>query len=103
VQGDLTGGPVRLGQVLTNLVGNAVKFTEHGKVSVNVSVKAMTNDRACLQFSIRGTGIGIAPEPAKRRFQKFQQAQTAWGGSALFKLTTPQIFLLPRHMTPFTV
>ncbi|MGB8831709.1 MAG: ATP-binding protein, partial [Candidatus Sulfotelmatobacter sp.] len=62
---DLTGDPIRLGQVLINLVGNAIKLTEHGEVYVDVSVKAVTNDRVCLQFSIRDTGIGIA-RPAGR-------------------------------------
>ena len=57
---DLKGDPVRLGQILINLAGNAIKFTEHGEVCVNVSVEAVTNGRACLQFSIRDTGIGIA-------------------------------------------
>jgi signal transduction histidine kinase/DNA-binding response OmpR family regulator len=87
VPADLTGDPVRLGQVLINLVGNAIKFTEHGEVCVDVSVKAVTNGRACLQFSIRDTGIGIALDQQGRLFQEFQQAQTSgsrlYGGTGL--------------------
>ncbi len=87
VPADLTGDPVRLGQVLINLVGNAIKFTEHGEVCVDVSVKAVTNDRACLQFTIRDTGIGIALDQQGGLFQEFQQAQTSgnrlYGGTGL--------------------
>jgi signal transduction histidine kinase/CheY-like chemotaxis protein len=84
---DLTGDPGRLGQVLINLVGNAIKFTDHGEVCVEVSVKAVTNNRVCLQFSIRDTGIGIAPDQQGGLFQEFQQAQTSgnrlYGGTGL--------------------
>jgi signal transduction histidine kinase/CheY-like chemotaxis protein len=84
---DLTGDPGRLGQVLINLVGNAIKFTDQGEVCVEVSVKAVTNTRACLQFSIRDTGIGIAPDQQGGLFQEFQQAQTSgsrlYGGTGL--------------------
>jgi two-component system, sensor histidine kinase and response regulator len=87
VPADLKGDPIRLGQVLINLVGNAIKFTDDGEVSVDVSVKAVTNDRACLQFSIRDTGIGIAPDQQEGLFQEFQQAQTSgsrlYGGTGL--------------------
>jgi signal transduction histidine kinase/DNA-binding response OmpR family regulator len=87
VPADLTGDPIRLGQVLINLVGNAIKFTDHGEVSVDVSVKALSNDRACLQFSIRDTGIGIALDQQEGLFQEFQQAQTSgnrlYGGTGL--------------------
>jgi signal transduction histidine kinase/CheY-like chemotaxis protein len=87
VPADLTGDPIRLGQVLINLVGNAIKFTDHGEVCVDVSVKALTNDHACLQFSIRDTGIGIALDQQEGLFQEFQQAQTSgkrlYGGTGL--------------------
>jgi signal transduction histidine kinase/CheY-like chemotaxis protein len=87
VPADLQGDPVRLGQILINLVGNAIKFTDHGEVSVDVSVKSLTNNRACLQFSIRDTGIGIALDQQERIFQEFQQAQTSgnrlYGGTGL--------------------
>jgi len=87
VPAGLTGDPIRLGQVLINLVGNAIKFTEHGEVCVDVSVEAMVNNRAWLQFSIRDTGIGIALDQQEGLFQEFQQAQTSgnrlYGGTGL--------------------
>ncbi len=87
VPADLTGDPIRLGQVLINLVGNAIKFTEHGEVCVDVSAEAIANDRAWLQFSIRDTGIGIALDQQEGLFQEFQQAQTSgnrlYGGTGL--------------------
>jgi hypothetical protein len=87
VPADLTGDPIRLGQVLINLVGNAIKFTEHGEVRVDVSVESVTNDRAGLQFSIRDTGIGIALDQQEGLFQEFQQAHTSgrrlYGGTGL--------------------
>jgi len=87
VPAGLTGDPVRLGQVLINLVGNAIKFTDHGEVCIDVLVKTVTNGRACLQFSIRDTGIGIALDQQGGLFQEFQQAQTSgkrlYGGTGL--------------------
>jgi signal transduction histidine kinase/DNA-binding response OmpR family regulator len=82
VPADLTGDPVHLGQVPINLVGNAIKVTEHGEVCVEVSVEAVTNACACLQFTIRHTGIGIAPGQQAGLFREFQQAQTS--GSRLY-------------------
>ena len=87
VPADLTGDPARLGQVIINLVGNAIKFTEHGEVCVDVSLTAATDDRVCLQFSIRDTGIGIALDQQGKLFQEFQQAQNSgnrlYGGTGL--------------------
>jgi hypothetical protein len=87
VPADVTGDPVRLGQVLINLVGNAIKFTEHGEVRVDVSVESVTHDRACLQFSVADTGIGIALDQQEGLFQEFQQAHTSsrrlYGGTGL--------------------
>jgi signal transduction histidine kinase/CheY-like chemotaxis protein len=87
VPADLTGDPIRLGQVLINLVGNAIKFTEQGEVRVDVSVESVTNERAGLQFSIRDTGIGIALDQQEGLFQEFQQAHTSgrrlYGGTGL--------------------
>ena len=84
---DLTGDPIRLSQVLINLVGNAIKFTEHGEVLVDVSLQAVTNGRAGLQFSIRDTGIGIPLDQQGALFQQFQQAHTSgnrlYGGTGL--------------------
>jgi CheY-like chemotaxis protein len=87
VPADLTGDPIRLSQVLINLVGNAIKFTEHGEVCIDISLEAVADGRAGLQFSIRDTGIGIALDQQGALFQQFQQAHTSghrlYGGTGL--------------------
>ena len=71
---DLVGDPLRLGQVLTNLVNNAVKFTDRGEVRVKAELVERTGDKAQLRFSIRDTGIGMTPEQAAKLFRPFTQA-----------------------------
>ena len=84
---DLIGDPLRLQQVLINLAGNAIKFTETGEVVVSVAVKAQEDDRAVLEFAVRDTGIGIAPEQRDRLFQAFSQGDSSttrrFGGTGL--------------------
>jgi two-component system sensor histidine kinase RpfC len=81
------GDALHLRQVLINLAGNAVKFTEHGSVTVHVSSQAETDTGVRLKFSVRDTGIGIAPEAQSRIFESFTQAdQTTtrrFGGTGL--------------------
>jgi two-component system sensor histidine kinase RpfC len=81
------GDPHYLRQVLINLAGNAVKFTEQGSVTVHVSAQAETDARVRLKFSIRDTGIGIAPEAQQRVFESFTQADQSttrrFGGTGL--------------------
>ena len=83
----LVGDPVRLRQILTNLVGNALKFTEQGEVVVCVSVAACASDEVCLQFAVRDTGIGISPEDQGRIFAPFAQGDSSttriYGGTGL--------------------
>ncbi|HET6267527.1 MAG TPA: response regulator, partial [Acidobacteriota bacterium] len=70
----LRGDPLRLGQILTNLVNNAVKFTEHGEISLKAELLEQTGDQCQLRFSVRDTGMGMTPEQAARLFQPFTQA-----------------------------
>jgi signal transduction histidine kinase/CheY-like chemotaxis protein len=81
------GDPVRLRQVLGNLISNAVKFTERGSVTVNVSRIGESTAQHQLRFEVRDTGIGIAPEAQARLFQAFSQADASttrlYGGTGL--------------------
>ncbi|MBO2942952.1 PAS domain S-box protein [Paenibacillus sp. F411] len=73
IPGLLTGDPMRLRQILVNLIGNALKFTERGYVSLHVSVVEEARDYFSLQFTVADTGIGIKPEQAEMLFQPFSQ------------------------------
>ncbi len=83
----LRGDPLRLGQVLTNLANNAVKFTEHGEVSVAVRLVEEGADDLLLEFAVRDTGIGMTPEQLGKLFQEFSQADSSttrkYGGTGL--------------------
>jgi CheY-like chemotaxis protein/HPt (histidine-containing phosphotransfer) domain-containing protein/two-component sensor histidine kinase len=81
------GDPVRLRQVLTNLVSNAIKFTERGGVHIQVSKRSETRDHHEIVFAVRDTGIGIAPDVAAKLFRPFSQADASttrvFGGTGL--------------------
>jgi PAS domain S-box-containing protein len=73
----LVGDPLRLGQVLINIVNNAVKFTEHGEIIVTVTSEQSTPNRVKLRFGVRDSGIGMTPEQIARLFQAFTQADSS--------------------------
>jgi two-component system sensor histidine kinase/response regulator len=83
----LVGDALRLRQVLVNLIGNAIKFTEQGEVAVRVRVESIVEQQASLLFAVTDTGIGIARENLDRIFEPFTQADStstrAYGGSGL--------------------
>ncbi|HEY6290016.1 MAG TPA: PAS domain S-box protein [Terriglobia bacterium] len=83
----LIGDPLRLGQILINLVNNAIKFTERGEVLVTVRVEEQLTDRIKLKFAVRDNGIGMTPQQSARLFQAFSQADTSttrkYGGTGL--------------------
>jgi two-component system sensor histidine kinase/response regulator len=83
----LEGDPLRLGQVLTNLINNAVKFTQAGEVVVGVEPVMRSEARVRLRFSIRDTGIGLAPEQMAKLFAPFTQVDDSttrrFGGTGL--------------------
>jgi signal transduction histidine kinase/CheY-like chemotaxis protein len=83
----LRGDPGRLRQVLTNIAGNAVKFTHTGEVAVRVSLVEENQDDVLLRFSVRDTGIGIPADKISRLFDKLSQVDTSttrqYGGTGL--------------------
>ncbi len=89
------GDPGRLRQVLTNLIGNAVKFTHSGEIAVRVSLEEVVGNNLILRFSIRDTGIGIPADKLDAVFDKFSQANTSttknYGGTGLGLAISKQI------------
>jgi PAS domain S-box-containing protein len=83
----LRGDPLRLRQVLVNLVGNALKFTRQGEVAVGVSCDDVSADPLMISIRVRDTGIGIAPDNLQQIFEAFTQADTSttrhYGGTGL--------------------
>jgi signal transduction histidine kinase/DNA-binding response OmpR family regulator len=81
------GDPVRVRQVVVNLLGNAVKFTPRGEVELQVRVETLSDDQMTLHFVVRDTGIGIPPEKQKLIFEAFSQADGSmtrrYGGTGL--------------------
>ena len=87
IHDQLLGDYVRLSQILSNLLSNAIKFTETGSIELAYSLKETKGDRFLIEFSVRDTGIGIAPEQTERIFDNFSQADVSttrkYGGTGL--------------------
>ena len=83
----LVGDPLRLGQVLINLVNNALKFTESGEIVVSTEVVSQNEDQVRLKFSVSDTGIGLSQDKIDKLFEAFSQADTSttrkFGGTGL--------------------
>lgn len=81
------GDPIRLHQVLGNLIGNSLKFTEDGSITIGARLDKETKEHATLTFWVRDTGIGIPPQQLAKLFQPFSQADAStarkYGGSGL--------------------
>ena len=91
----LLGDPHRLRQIVVNLVGNALKFTEHGEIAMHVEYDATVDGQALIRFAVVDTGIGIAPESHTSIFSAFEQADASttrrYGGTGLGLAITSQI------------
>ena len=92
------GDPVRLRQILFNLVGNAIKFTPKGEVVIDIEQQWRADDEVGLHFSVRDTGIGIPPDKLEHIFEAFTQADTSttrhYGGSGLGLTITAELVRL---------
>jgi PAS domain S-box-containing protein len=101
---DILGDPTRLRQILVNLIGNAIKFTEKGEVFLQVKSHGIKNDRVELVFSVTDTGIGIAPEQIDTIFDAFTQADSSitrkYGGTGLgLSISKQLVELMGGHIT----
>jgi signal transduction histidine kinase/CheY-like chemotaxis protein len=87
VPDEIVADPTRLRQIVINLIGNAIKFTERGEIGLGVSVESQHGDEVDLVFTVRDTGVGIATEKQKVIFQAFSQADSStsrkFGGTGL--------------------
>ncbi len=87
IPGALVGDPLRLGQILLNLCGNAIKFTEQGEVELRFRTIARSAGGITIEMAVRDTGIGMTPEVQESLFQKFTQADQSttrrFGGTGL--------------------
>jgi two-component system, sensor histidine kinase and response regulator len=99
----LVGDALRLQQVLINLLGNAIKFTQQGEVVLTAEAEPLTGDQVRLHFSVRDTGIGISPEHQRKIFKAFTQADGSstrrFGGTGLgLAISTSLVGLMNGHI-----
>ncbi|MGE0824346.1 MAG: response regulator [Candidatus Binatia bacterium] len=94
----VVGDPGRLRQLIVNLSGNAIKFTEQGEVVVDVAVESQTEEEICLHFTVKDTGIGLPPEKQRVIFEAFSQADSSttrkYGGTGLGLAISTQLAVL---------
>ncbi len=94
----LVGDPLRLGQILINFAGNAVKFTERGEVVIQVTVTKRSEREVELYFAVRDTGIGLTQEQRGRLFRSFEQADSSttrrYGGTGLGLVISKRLALM---------
>jgi len=91
----VVGDPQRLRQVLINLIGNAIKFTDHGEVKISINELSRSPAQICLQFNIMDTGIGMSQEQQQKLFQAFSQCDNTvtrnYGGTGLGLIISKQL------------
>nr|WP_069595719.1 two-component sensor histidine kinase BarA [Vibrio tasmaniensis]OEF60822.1 two-component sensor histidine kinase BarA [Vibrio tasmaniensis 1F-187] len=91
----VVGDPLRIQQILTNLVGNSIKFTERGNIDISVELRSQSEDSIELQFMVRDTGIGISERQQAQLFQAFSQADASisrrYGGTGLGLVITQKL------------
>ena len=94
----LIGDPLRLNQILINLVGNAIKFTEKGEIRISATVEQESESSVTVQVSVADTGIGISPQQQQKLFEHFTQADTSitrqFGGTGLGLAISQQLVAL---------
>ncbi|WP_299694556.1 two-component sensor histidine kinase BarA [uncultured Vibrio sp.] len=95
VPAGVVGDPLRIQQILTNLVGNSIKFTERGNIDISVELRSHSEDNIELQFMVRDTGIGISERQQAQLFQAFSQADASisrrYGGTGLGLVITQKL------------
>ncbi len=101
---DLIGDIGRLNQVIINLVGNAIKFTQHGEIVVQVKPEAVDENKVCLQISVTDTGIGISPDKQQLIFEAFAQIDASstrkFGGTGLgLSISSRLVELMGGHLS----
>ncbi|HRZ32943.1 MAG TPA: ATP-binding protein [Flavobacterium sp.] len=94
-QPNLISDPLRINQIITNLVSNAIKFTKEGTITITVNQISIINDISTFKFEVKDTGIGIDKENFQNIFQKFSQAETKtyrqFGGTGLGLVITKKL------------